>query len=91
MDLMKKEVIVLNAMQYQMTDTETGEVNEGTSVRYVLRNSKKGTSWRRPALVSIILMISLRFPESMKLIWMSGSIRTEWPWLLPTASPLRSH
>ena len=31
MDLLKKEVIVLNAMQYSMTDTETGEVNEGTS------------------------------------------------------------
>ena len=39
MDLLKKEVIVLNAMQYSMTDTETGEVNEGTSVRYLMTNS----------------------------------------------------
>lgn len=39
MDLMKKEVIVLNATQYQMTDTETGEINEGTSVRYLMTNN----------------------------------------------------
>ena len=39
MDVLKKEVIVLNAMQYSMTDTETGEVNEGTSVRYLMTNS----------------------------------------------------
>lgn len=39
MDLMKKEVIVLNATQYQMTDTETGEINEGTSVRYLITNN----------------------------------------------------
>ena len=39
MDLLKKEVIVLNAMQYSMTDTETGEVNECTSVRYLMTNS----------------------------------------------------
>lgn len=39
MDLLKKEVIVLNAMQYSMTDTETGEVNEGTSVRYLMTSS----------------------------------------------------
>ena len=39
MDFLKKEVIVLNATQYSMTDTETGVINEGTSVRYLMTNS----------------------------------------------------
>ena len=98
MDLMKKEVIVLNTTQYQMTDTETGEINEGTSVRYLMTNNlapcaeeqQKGYKLAK-ARVSIVLMTSLRFPVSMKLIWMSGSIRTVWQWLLPTVSPSRSH
>lgn len=32
---MKQTVIVLSAQQYSMTNDETGEVNEGTSVRYL--------------------------------------------------------
>lgn len=39
MDFLKKEVIVLNATQYSMTDTETGVINEGTSVRYLMTSS----------------------------------------------------
>lgn len=59
MDLMKKEVIVLNATQYQMTDTETGEINEGTSVRYAFRKygSKQVLSFQFLALSKLALYI----------------------------------
>lgn len=39
MDSIKKEVVVISATQYSMVDENTGEVNEGTSVRYVLNGN----------------------------------------------------
>lgn len=39
MSSLKQNVIVLSANQYQMVDRTTGEVSEGTSVRYALTDS----------------------------------------------------
>lgn len=35
----KQDVVVLSAAQYNMVNTDTGEINKGTSVRYVLSNT----------------------------------------------------
>ena len=99
MDLMKKEVIVLNATQYQMTDAETGEINEGTSVRYLMTNNlapcaeeqQKGYKLIKARVGFNNFNDFPEFPVSMMLILMSGSIRMVWQWLLPTASLSRSH
>lgn len=35
----KQDVVVLSALQYSMTNRETGEISSGTSVRYALTDS----------------------------------------------------
>lgn len=36
MPSIKQDVIVLSATRYKLVDKETGEINEGTSVRYMI-------------------------------------------------------
>lgn len=39
MSVLKQNVVVLSANQYSMTDRETGEINQGTSVRFALTDT----------------------------------------------------
>ena len=39
MSAIKQHVVVLSAQQYEVTDKETGEIKDGTSVRYCLTDS----------------------------------------------------
>lgn len=57
---LKTVVLVVAAWQYDVTDKETGEVNRGTSVRYITNNeltpredTKKTTKGHKPAKASM--------------------------------------